>query len=349
MENSISPDVRELFHKIAQAIMNEPAKYREAGKWLDEYCSEDAYLKRQEDNLKELQAQKKRIPTLPIVKDLMQLEKEIEEKHIPPLLLRFQAAQVHLVRKYKDQEFIPIGDARRIILITWLLTDPDAEKANLNVTELEKWQWEPIDDVLSRSYAGFLFCHGGIDRDPWMKLVRVAWHDLKRKGEKWYQTNTFKIVVIPIATALFIGIPTWISLTKDSQTTDNSSKEVEESPAKIEEVVTPPILSLLSKEINQTDSGYAALLKFEPSKNQPLRKITFVAKLVDNSSTKIVNFSPVGISMDVLEKISSDGKEAQLTYTIMGGYPKLKLETSDTCKILLSGSHITKPITVQIE
>ena len=29
---------------------------------------------------------------------------------------------------------------------------------------------------------------------------------------KWYQTNTFKFVVIPLVVALFLGIPTWLSL-----------------------------------------------------------------------------------------------------------------------------------------
>jgi hypothetical protein len=73
-----------------------------------------------------------------------------------------------------------------------------------------------------------------------------------------------------------------------------------------------------------------------------------MAKLEDDSSSKIINFSPIGISMDVLRKITGDGKEAQLSYTITGGYPKLKLETSDICKVMLSGSHINKQIILEI-
>ena len=350
-EKSISPEERDLFHKVAQDIKDRPARYREAGKWLDEYCSEEAYWRRQEKELKELRRKEREFSIWPIPKQVRQLEQEIEQRRTPALAVRFQEARDYLFEKYKQQQFIPEDDAKRIILIAWLLTDPDAEKADLAITELEKWTWEPIDDALkmSRGYANFSWFHGGRVYGPWMNLVRIACVKLKRGRESWYQTSTFKFVVIPIVTTIFIGVPTWISLTKDSQTTSNSYKEVEEKPAEIEEVAGPPILSLSSKEINQTGSGYVALLKFEPSKNQALREISFVAKIVDGSRAKIINFSPVGISMDVLKKIAPDGKEAQLTYTITGGYPKLKLETSDTGKVMLSGSHIAKPIILEID
>lgn len=34
----------------------------------------------------------------------------------------------------------------------------------------------------------------------------------EKDSEKWYQTNTFKFVVIPLVVALFLGIPAWFSL-----------------------------------------------------------------------------------------------------------------------------------------
>jgi hypothetical protein len=38
----------------------------------------------------------------------------------------------------------------------------------------------------------------------------------KRKSEKWYQTNTFKFVIIPIAAMLFLGLPSWFFLFREN-------------------------------------------------------------------------------------------------------------------------------------
>jgi len=179
-EKSISAEERDLFHKVAQDIKDRPAKYREAGKWLDEYCGEDAYWQRQEKELKELRRKEREFPNWPIPKQVRQLEQEIEQRRTPALAVRFQEARDYLFEKYKQQQFIPEDDAKRIILIAWLLTDPDAEKADLAITELEKWTWEPLDDVtkMSRGYANFLWFHGGKVYRPWMNLVRIAWSKL---------------------------------------------------------------------------------------------------------------------------------------------------------------------------
>jgi len=179
-DERITPKEYELFQDIAEEIKNNPSKYRDAGKWMDEYCSEESYFKHKENNLKKLLEDKKRFPTLPIEMQIKQLEQEIESKRIPALLIRFQEARDYLLEKYKDQQFIPEEDAKRIILTTWILTDPDAEKADLGITELEKWSWEPTDDVtkLSRGYANFLWFQGGKAYGPWMNLIRIAWTKL---------------------------------------------------------------------------------------------------------------------------------------------------------------------------
>lgn len=176
----VTPEDHDLFRDIANEIRNNPGKYSEAGKWLDEYCSETGYWQRQENKLKELQAQEKRFPTLPIAQHVRQLEKDIEVRRTPALIIRFQEAMNNLIEKYKDQQFIPEADAKKIIIIAWLLTDPDAEKANLNITQLEEWSWEPIDDVtkLSRGYENFLWFQGGKAYGPWMNLIRIAWPKL---------------------------------------------------------------------------------------------------------------------------------------------------------------------------
>jgi len=289
---TITPEDRELFSKIARHIRTNPTAYTETGKWLDEYCSEDSYWQRQEHKLKELKELQKGISAFPVHR-VKQLEEEIETRRTPASIIRFQEACDYLQEKYKDQQFIPEDDARRIILITWLLTDPDAERSSLTITELDKWSWEPNDvSRLSRGYAQFLWSADQQVYKRWMKLVRIVsanlgeapdktglasqgekhalvhrflyivlrasikhlplvgsfLHDViygtldsrppgrqttakgqtpqtngtvrhqekqrkkERASEKWYQTNTFKFVVIPLIVALFLGIPTWIGL-----------------------------------------------------------------------------------------------------------------------------------------
>lgn len=181
----VTPEDHELFRDIAKEIRNNPGKYSEAGKWLDEYCSETGYWQRQENKLKELQAQEKRFPTLPIAQHVRQLEKDIEVRRTPALIIRFQEARNNLIEKYKDQQFIPEDDSKKIIIIAWLLTDPDAEKSNLKITQLKEWSWEPIDDVtkLSRGYANFLWFQGGKAYGPWMNLIRIAWSKLTTEND----------------------------------------------------------------------------------------------------------------------------------------------------------------------
>jgi hypothetical protein len=53
---------RELFRSIANHIRTNPEDYKEAGKWIDEYCSESAYWSRRKDELEKL---KKSHGTLP--------------------------------------------------------------------------------------------------------------------------------------------------------------------------------------------------------------------------------------------------------------------------------------------
>jgi len=174
-KEKISQEDHKLFHEIARSIRNNSAKYLEAGKWLDEYCSEDSYWQRKEKKLKKLQQKEKEFPVLGNIRHVKQLKEEISLGRTPALLVRFQEARNYLLEKYENEAFIPEKDAVRIILISWLLTDPDTEKSNLNITQLEKWSWEPIDDVtkMSRGYAQFLWSQEPYDN--WMKLLRIAW------------------------------------------------------------------------------------------------------------------------------------------------------------------------------
>jgi len=138
------------------------------------------------------------------------------------------------------------------------------------------------------------------------------------------------------------------SITHLVETADEAEKRLQ----KALEMAAPPQLSLLSKEINKTEYGYYVVLRFRSSKNQPLGMIFFVAKIIGDSNTKIVDFWPTGMFSHGKDskKISDDGKEARLTYALIGSIsPQVELKTSDTCKVEISGSHELAPFILEVK
>jgi len=130
---------RQLVSQIAIDVREHPNRYSRAGKWLDKYCR--------------------------------------EEKRQIPQIRRFAEARQDLLKKYKKQDFIPEDDAICILLITWLLTDADAQKTNPNITQFAGWPWKPTDDITSgsRCAASSLWCQNAHTYDSWMRMVRIAW------------------------------------------------------------------------------------------------------------------------------------------------------------------------------
>lgn len=191
-QDILTAEDHKLFLDIAKEIHKNPTEYREAGKWLDEYCSNDAYWQRQGTKLKELQQKKKDFPVLTNIRSVEQLERKIKERKSPALYIRFKEAQNHLLKKYKNEQFIPEDDAKQIIIITWLLTDPDAEKADLVITEFEKWLWDTNDDInkISRRFAQSLWIQSEAGHKSWMKLVLIAW--TKIGAVKQHNTSSFE-------------------------------------------------------------------------------------------------------------------------------------------------------------
>jgi len=149
---------RQLFSQIAIDVREHPNRYSRVGKWLDKYCEGR--------------------------------RKDIKKRRQALLHRCFLEARRYLLDKYKEQDFIPEDEARRIILITWLLTDPDAEKADLNITQFEKWLWEPANSIFgdSRGKASSFWRQNAHVYSPWMRLVRIAWKTIpaerKRTGAR---------------------------------------------------------------------------------------------------------------------------------------------------------------------
>jgi hypothetical protein len=130
--------------------------------------------------------------------------------------------------------------------------------------------------------------------------------------------------------------------------------EQDEKLRKTIEMAAPPTLSLLDKNIEKTDSGYKAILRFKPSKNQLLGQIALMSKITDETNAKITKFwpklGPAFITGPDSEKISNDGKEAILTYGLMAvGYPEVELHLSDSAKVEVSGNLLTEQVVFEIK
>jgi len=201
---------QQLFAQIAVDIKKHPKNYRDAGKWLD-----NVYRQRQREELKKLRKQKKTLPKDKFERRENELKSNIQRR--PPLFLfeQFRETSDQLLKKYKDEQPIWEDDVKKIILITWLGTDPDAEKANLHVTQLEKWPWESTDNVAkfwSRKYAILRWEW----REDWMKLARRAWTKLdslkparteeKKKGILRRVSKIFGAITVSIFAAVVTDI-----------------------------------------------------------------------------------------------------------------------------------------------
>ena len=195
---SFSSDDRQIFQEIARDVKSNSKKYRIAGQWLDEYCSETSYWQRKEKELAELKGQEDILPE-PVYKSILKkLEDTIAKNRLPALIIRFQEARDYWFEKYKNLPFIPYDAALHIILIVWLLTDPDAENAGVKITNLqENWVWEPVDDAtkLKRSFASFLW-EKLYSSDPKIKkVVEMAWSAIKINKEKKKEYRTIWVVI----------------------------------------------------------------------------------------------------------------------------------------------------------
>jgi hypothetical protein len=199
---------------------------------------------------------------------------------------------------------------------------------------------------------------GTLEPKPPEFLQNLLW--ILRYGRKYWKPLViagFILLVILVAGLFKEEIRTRIAPIKDGQPeiSGNSSKETKERLSKIEEMVVPPTLSFLKERLSivKTDTGYTAILVFEPSKNRPpLGPTSFVAKVVNNSNAKIIGFDEIGSDhyRTLSRKISDNHKEAQFTYDPGHfEFPKVSLITSEKCKVQISSSHITEPFLIDIE
>jgi hypothetical protein len=135
-----------LFGRIAEEVRRKPDEYREAGKWLDEYCSGVAYRQRIEQRLSGMKrnAVAGQHPPSP---DVWHLEQKLKQEEVPHLYNLFADAYHFLIKECEGRVCVPEEHARRILLVTWLLTDNKAEGIDVHITRLQDWAWESTTDM----------------------------------------------------------------------------------------------------------------------------------------------------------------------------------------------------------
>lgn len=124
---------------------------------------------------------------------------------------------------------------------------------------------------------------------------------------------------------------------------------------KTSEEARPPALSLLSHDTVTNGTARIVTLRFEPSKNQPLGALQFIAELPNGSNEKITSFLPtldggVYATGDNPAMITDDGKVARLSYSLIAvGYPTMELKLSGASVVRVSGEYIAKPIIFEVK
>ncbi len=99
-------------------------------------------------------------------------EKNSEVSRVSKTLLLLEA--VREIQASCNTDLVGIEDSQRICLITWLLTDPDADKSDFCLTKFQVWPWRS-QKTESRDISVRLYFINSADRIQWLALVRTAW------------------------------------------------------------------------------------------------------------------------------------------------------------------------------
>lgn len=93
---------------------------------------------------------------------------------------------------FKDiGEFISIENAKRILLLTWLVTDPEANDGKIKLTKFQEWTWEnPV--AFDRGLA-----HSLLPYEKWMHFTSLAWAKCKAEASVSNENNKIKTITYP--------------------------------------------------------------------------------------------------------------------------------------------------------
>jgi len=127
---SFSDEELFLLDQIIKEVVDHPDDYREIGRWLDEHYSATAIRKRKADE-----------PDRPYLKT-HELETYVRFRMV---IEDIKCDRINFQRMESQERLF---QARKLLLILWLLIDPDAHTRKLGISRFEDWAWNrPIDGM----------------------------------------------------------------------------------------------------------------------------------------------------------------------------------------------------------
>jgi len=201
-----------LLRRIAREVRSHPEKYRSAGKWLDEHCSKEAWLKREESRLEDVEEELRKFRKLPQEQYANPTAIREENRNaIREIIKRGEVSQRRLLsdavecleKKYGGAALATSPeDGRRVLLISWLMYDPDTEAVGGTITKFALWAWKSQDDddyIGSREDAANSF---------WLRPGSERWKELARwaMGYEEATDENDKPPIAPLLLPIPIGV-----------------------------------------------------------------------------------------------------------------------------------------------
>lgn len=138
-------------------------------------------------------------PPVKGIKKFLERWRNVEKE--PAISYRFRDARNALLWKcWGRKEFLSREEAERILLLTWLMTDPESEQVPLGITEFENWAWN--QGLRGRDFVYYETFIEDFEEtgNKWMKLVRLAWAKVEAEknlqSEKQAETEQKEIVEV---------------------------------------------------------------------------------------------------------------------------------------------------------
>ncbi|MCJ7786637.1 hypothetical protein MUP06_00240 [Patescibacteria group bacterium] len=208
---------RQIFLEIETDIRENPDKYLQAGKWLNQFYDEDKFWQKKKEYLETLikickshketnrcecelceevewlrwVIEKKTFMSHDEYIEISDMEKKDKEgllKKGVPTIYRLLEAKDDLISQFiSNQGMVSTHSAKCVYLTNWLLTSPESRNdTDIEITKFQHYELEELD--------GIIYSHGGLafstqkDIEGWIKMIKAAQHKLDFGKEKKVKT-----------------------------------------------------------------------------------------------------------------------------------------------------------------
>lgn len=176
-------ELTKLKAEITAEVGAHPDKYKDAGKWLDEFCSDKEWRRRQKGALKAAEDRYAEEPTDGRASCISDLKERVKRRRKISLQMCLSDALHYWLKRYGGYESVDAKDGRCILLISLLLLEPDSETVAGKLTKFAQRPWMTDDEIDGRAWAGMPLRLGGY-ADRWEKLIRSALEQQNIKPQK---------------------------------------------------------------------------------------------------------------------------------------------------------------------